>query len=113
MAATRPDDDRLGLVHGDLRHGNTLWDGGRLTAVLDRDCAGVGPAGIDPGSLRCDAAWCHGVEAAEHILRGWETQAGRPASDAPFLPGTPLRRSPPRRIWAGSRYRWPLRAAPT
>jgi hypothetical protein len=41
--------------------------------VLDRDCAGVGPAGIDPGSLRCDAAWCHGVEAAEHILRGWET----------------------------------------
>jgi hypothetical protein len=49
--------------------------------VLDRDCAGVGPAGIDPGSLRCDAAWCHGVEAAEHILRGWEAEAGRPASD--------------------------------
>jgi aminoglycoside phosphotransferase (APT) family kinase protein len=24
VAATRPDDDRLGLVHGDLRHGNTL-----------------------------------------------------------------------------------------
>jgi aminoglycoside phosphotransferase (APT) family kinase protein len=102
VAATRPDDDRLGLVHGDLRHGNALWDGGRLTAVLDRDCAGVGPAGIDPGSLRCDAAWCHGVEAAGHILRGWETQAGRPASDvrpprthrgdtsviAPSLPGT-------------------------
>jgi len=27
-----------------------------LTAVLDRDCAGVGPSGIGLGSLRCDAA---------------------------------------------------------
>jgi aminoglycoside phosphotransferase (APT) family kinase protein len=56
VAATRPDDGRPGLVHGDLWHGNTLWDDGRLTAVLDWDCAGVGPAGIDLGSLRCDAA---------------------------------------------------------
>ena len=44
VAATRPDDGRLGLVHGDLWYGNTLWDDGRLTAVLDWDCAGVGPA---------------------------------------------------------------------
>jgi aminoglycoside phosphotransferase (APT) family kinase protein len=40
VAATRPDDGRLGLVHGDLWHGNTLWDDGRLTAVLDWDCNG-------------------------------------------------------------------------
>ncbi len=44
VAAARPDDDRLGLVHGDMWHGNTLWDNGTLTAVLDWDCAGVGPA---------------------------------------------------------------------
>ena len=43
VAATRPHDDQPGLVHGDLWHGNTLWDDyGRLTAVLDWDCAGVG-----------------------------------------------------------------------
>ncbi len=42
VAASRPDDGRLGLVHGDLWHGNTLWDDGRLAAVLDWDCAGVG-----------------------------------------------------------------------
>jgi aminoglycoside phosphotransferase (APT) family kinase protein len=84
VAATRPDEGRLGLVHGDLWYGNTLWDDGRLTAVLDWDCAGVGPAGIDLGSLRCDAARCHGTEAAEHILRGWEAEAGRPASDIPY-----------------------------
>ena len=112
VAATWPDDDQLGLAHGDLWYGNALWDDdGRLTAVLDWDCAGVGPACIDLGSVRCDAAWCHGVEAADHILRGWEAEAGRPASDVPYW--TPSRRSPLRRTWAGSRSRWPFRAAPT
>jgi aminoglycoside phosphotransferase (APT) family kinase protein len=72
------------LVHGDLWCGNTLWDGSRLTAVLDWDCAGVGPPGIDLGSLRCDAAWCHGIEAAEHVLDGWEAETGRTASDVPY-----------------------------
>jgi Ser/Thr protein kinase RdoA (MazF antagonist) len=35
VAATRPAAGRLGLVHSDLWHGNTGWDDGRLTAVLD------------------------------------------------------------------------------
>jgi aminoglycoside phosphotransferase (APT) family kinase protein len=95
VAATRPDDNRPGLVHGDLWYGNTLWDDGRLTAVLDWDCAGVGPAGIDLGSLRCDAAWCHGAEAAEYILRGWEAEAGRTASDVPYWDAVASLASPP------------------
>jgi aminoglycoside phosphotransferase (APT) family kinase protein len=99
VAATRPDDGRLGLVHGDLWSGNTLWHDGRLTAVLDWDCAGVGPAGIDLGSLRCDAAWCHGVEAAEHILRGWEAEAGRPAIDVPYWDAVAALSSPPDMGW--------------
>jgi aminoglycoside phosphotransferase (APT) family kinase protein len=40
VAATRPDDGRVGLVHGHLWHGNTLWEDGRLTAVLDWGRAG-------------------------------------------------------------------------
>ena len=99
VAATRPDDGRLGLVHGDLWYGNTLWDDGRLTAVLDWDCAGVGPAGIDLGSLRCDAAWCYGVEAAGHILRGWEGEAGRPARDVPYWDAVAALASPPDMGW--------------
>lgn len=95
VAATRPGDGQAGLVHGDLWYGNTLWDNGRLTAVLDWDCAGVGPAGIDLGSLRCDAAWCHGTEAAGHILCGWETEAGRPASDVPYWDAVASLASPP------------------
>jgi aminoglycoside phosphotransferase (APT) family kinase protein len=99
VAAARPKDGQAGLVHGDLWYGNTLWDDGRLTAVLDWDCAGVGPAGIDLGSLRCDAAWCHGVEAAGHILRGWEAEAGRPASDVPYWDAVAALASPPDMGW--------------
>ena len=99
VAATRPDDGRLGLVHGDLWYGNTLWHDGRLTAVLDWDCAGVGPAGLDLGSLRCDAAWCHGIEAAGQVLRGWEAEAGKPASDVAYWDAVAALASPPDMGW--------------
>jgi len=99
VAAARPDNDHAGLVHGDLWYGNTLWDDSRLTAVLDWDCAGVGPAGIDLGSLRSDAAWCHGGEAADHILRGWEDEAGRPASDVAYWDAVAALASPPDMGW--------------
>jgi aminoglycoside phosphotransferase (APT) family kinase protein len=99
VAATRPDGGRLGLVHGDLWYGNTLWDDGRLTAVLDWDCAGVGPAGLDLGSLRCDAAWCYGIEAAGHVLRGWEAEAGRPGSDVAYWDAVAALASPPDMGW--------------
>lgn len=55
---------------------NTPWHNGRLPAVLDGDRAAVGPAGIDLGWLRRDAAWCHGAEAAEYVPSGWEAEAG-------------------------------------
>jgi aminoglycoside phosphotransferase (APT) family kinase protein len=100
VAAARPGHDRAGLVHGDLWHGNTLWDDdGRLTAVLDWDCAGVGPAGLDLGSLRCDAAWCHGLRAADHILRGWEAEAGRPGRDVHYWDAVAALASPPDMGW--------------
>jgi thiamine kinase-like enzyme len=80
--------------------GNTLWDDdGRLTAVLDWDCAGVGPAGLDLGSLRCDAAWSHGLPAADDILRGWEAEAGRPASDVAYWDTVASLASPPDMGW--------------
>jgi hypothetical protein len=59
----------------------------------------VGPPGIDLGSLRCDATWCHGVEAAGHILRGWEEEAGRPASEVPYWDAVAALVSPPDMGW--------------
>ena len=54
---------------------------------------------IDLGSLRCDAAWCHGAGAARHILRGWEAEAGRPASDVPYWDAVAALASPPDMGW--------------
>ena len=76
------------FVHGDLWQGNTLWagqgDGATLTGVVDWDCAGVGPAGIDLGSLRCDAALSAGPHAADAVLTGYEAAADRPADDVAY-----------------------------
>jgi aminoglycoside phosphotransferase (APT) family kinase protein len=99
VAGRQPRDGRIGLVHGDLWYGNTLWDDGHLTAILDWDCAGTGPAGIDLGSLRCDAAWCYGLQAAEDILRGWEAEAGQSAPDVPYWDAVAALASPPDMGW--------------
>ena len=69
------------FVHGDLWQGNALWEGDTLVGLIDWDCAGAGPAGVDLGSLRGDAAICFGLEAAEDVRRGWEEAAGRPAAN--------------------------------
>jgi Ser/Thr protein kinase RdoA (MazF antagonist) len=88
-----------GLVHGDLWQGNTLWDGDGLTGVIDWDCAGVGPAGIDLGSLRNDAAMCYGVGAAAEVLYGYETAAGHPAADLPYWDAVAALCTPPDMSW--------------
>ncbi|MGH3733856.1 MAG: phosphotransferase [Acidimicrobiales bacterium] len=66
-------------MHGDLWSGNVLWRSEELVAIIDWDCAGLGAAGVDLGSLRCDAAMCYGLQVAGHILAGWEGEAKRPA----------------------------------
>jgi aminoglycoside phosphotransferase (APT) family kinase protein len=76
--------DRSGervLVHGDLWQGNTLWRGDCLSGIVDWDYAGAGPAGIDLGYLRLDAAFGYGLAAVEAVLDGWERARGRPARE--------------------------------
>ena len=58
-----------------------------------------GAAGIDLGSLRCDAAWCHGTGAAGHVLDGWQAEAGRPASDIAYWDAVAALASPPDMGW--------------
>jgi aminoglycoside phosphotransferase (APT) family kinase protein len=65
------------LVHGDLWQGNTMWSGDACTGVIDWDCAGAGPAGIDLGTLRLDAALYYSSSAADQILDGWRQATGR------------------------------------
>jgi aminoglycoside phosphotransferase (APT) family kinase protein len=88
-----------GLVHGDLWQGNALWDGSTLTGLVDWDCAGVGPPGVDLGSLRCDAALCYGPEAADHVLDGYRDAAGRPAEDVAYWDVVAALSTPPDLDW--------------
>jgi aminoglycoside phosphotransferase (APT) family kinase protein len=88
-----------GFVHGDLWQGNTLWDGDKLVSIVDWDCAGVGPAGVDLGSLRCDASLCFGVPAADDVLGGWEHAAGRPADDVAYWDMVAALSTPPDIGW--------------
>lgn len=72
------------LVHGDLWHGNVMWVGDEISGIIDWDAAGAGPAGIDLGGARCDAAILFGPAAPEHVLTGWECVAGRGADDVAY-----------------------------
>lgn len=87
------------LVHGDLWHGNTLWDGATLTGLIDWDCAGVGQPGIDLGSLRCDAALCSGAAAADEVLAGYEAATDRRADDVAYWDLVAGLATPPTMDW--------------
>lgn len=102
LASLRPIDGPTVLVHGDLWQGNTVWDGSALTGVVDWDCAGVGPAGVDLGSLRCDAALTLGADAADEVLTGWEQAAGGPASDVAYWDVVAALSTPPDMGWFAS-----------
>jgi aminoglycoside phosphotransferase (APT) family kinase protein len=87
------------FVHGDLWQGNALWRGDTLAGLVDWDCAGAGPPGVDLGSLRCDAAICFGLEAADDVLAGWEELAGRPAADVAHWDVVAALSTPPDMGW--------------
>lgn len=92
-------DDPIGFVHGDLWAGNTLYSGGSLSAVLDWDSCGCGAAGIDLGSLRCDAAMCYGGDAPDDVLAGWEAAAGRRADSVAYWDVVAALSTPPDISW--------------
>jgi aminoglycoside phosphotransferase (APT) family kinase protein len=87
------------FVHGDLWQGNVLWAGDDLVGLVDWDCAGSGPPGVDIGSMRCDAAVCFGLDAADDILRGWEDASGRRAEDVAYWDVVAALSTPPDMGW--------------
>jgi aminoglycoside phosphotransferase (APT) family kinase protein len=87
------------LVHGDFWFGNTLWDGDVLVGVIDWDCSGTGPAGLDVGSLRCDAALCASPDAADEALAGYEQASGRRAEHVAYWDLVAGLATPPTMDW--------------
>lgn len=79
-----PPTARLGLIHGDYQFSNFLFDGDRLTAVLDWELAGVGPQLLDVGWLLAitdEANWEHPIPArpagvAELVVAAYGAASG-------------------------------------
>jgi aminoglycoside phosphotransferase (APT) family kinase protein len=72
------------FLHGDVWGGNMLWEGDRCVALIDWKTAGVGDPGVDLGSLRMQMALQYGQDAPDHVLEGWQQQAGRAANAVPY-----------------------------
>jgi len=108
------------LAHGDLWQGNTLWNDGTVSGVVDWDCAGTGAPGMDLGSLRCDVALCYGNQAAAEVLRCQEGASIDPrlvavaVALAQRLPGRQLLRAHPlaviQLVHVAGKHRVPARA---
>jgi len=79
----RPD-GRAVFIHRDWHPGNLLWDGERLTGVVDWATAARGPAGIDLARMRLNLAWRIGSEAAAAFLAAYVSAGGDAAARDPY-----------------------------
>jgi aminoglycoside phosphotransferase (APT) family kinase protein len=57
------------LLHGDFWPGNSLWNDGRLVAVIDWEDAAIGDPLADVANTRLELTWAIGLEAMEEFTR--------------------------------------------
>jgi aminoglycoside phosphotransferase (APT) family kinase protein len=67
LARSAPPSGPECLIHRDFHPGNTLWDRGRPSGVVDWSYASWGPAAVDAGSLRWNLAIDLGPEATDQV----------------------------------------------
>lgn len=72
------------VLHGDYWPGNTLWRGGRLTAVIDWENAASGDPLADLGNARMEMAMLFGAAAQEELTSRY--RALMPGLDVSALP---------------------------
>lgn len=64
------------LLHHDFRQHNVLWEGDRLTGVVDWHDARVGPAASDVAYATVDLVRTNGVRAADLFVAAYEAAGG-------------------------------------
>ncbi|MEO0565706.1 MAG: aminoglycoside phosphotransferase family protein, partial [Chloroflexota bacterium] len=62
------------LLHGDYWPGNLLWEGDRLSAVIDWEDTGVGDPLFDMANTYRELLWIYGENAAEGFIKAYTTQ---------------------------------------
>ena len=71
------------LIHGDFWFGNTIWENGRLTGIIDWDGAAIADPARDVAGARNDLALLSGARAADVFLGHYERERG-PLADLAF-----------------------------
>jgi len=56
------------LIHRDPHPGNTLWEGRRLTGIVDWTTGSAGPPAVDLAHLRVNLACLHGTAASGAVI---------------------------------------------
>jgi aminoglycoside phosphotransferase (APT) family kinase protein len=86
------------FVHRDYHPSNVLWEGGRVSGIVDWVNGCRGPAGIDVAWCRHNLAELHGVQVADDFLAAYSAAAGSEFEYDPYwdlmsavelLPGPP------------------------
>ena len=86
------------FIHRDYHPMNVLWNGDRVSGIVDWPNACRGPAGIDPAWCRMSLSHSHGLDAADRFLDHFCAIAGPDFTYDPFwdlivivefLPGPP------------------------
>ena len=71
------------LLHGDFWPGNTIWQDGRLAAIVDWEDAAVGDGLADVANARLELTWFWGEAAADAFTRSYGASAGRSLAGLP------------------------------
>jgi aminoglycoside phosphotransferase (APT) family kinase protein len=75
VQGTRPEAPKC-FIHRDYHQTNVLWQGGKISGVVDWVNACRGPAGIDLGHCRWNLSGLYGVTAADMFLDAYLSLAG-------------------------------------
>ena len=83
------------LTHRGYWSGNTVWDGGVLTGIVDWTGAALGPRGFDVGWCMLDLYLLYGEDIANAFLDAYQAASGSAVTDVLLwgsLAGGPLTR---------------------
>jgi len=72
------------FIHRDYHPGNVLWDGRRVTGVIDWATAAWGPPGIDLARMRMNLAVHSGTDVADQFAAAYIAAGGDRSARDPF-----------------------------
>jgi len=76
VAAGPPPPGPSRFIHRDYHPGNTLWERGRVSGVVDWIGGSLGPPGVDLGHMRVNLAPDLGLEVADRFLAAHQALTG-------------------------------------